>query len=150
MVARLDRTNNTLPTIGRMKRHAAIAVLFPVGLLLGLGACTTVGHEKVEGWPQLTVVEHYVPHHVMRDRCTKYTPWGMSPEACAEFNLVERRCDLWLSADFPPPQAFIQHERLHCAGYDHVGETNMRDFLAQYNASRPLTLVQRPPEETVR
>src|ERR1041384_6878369 len=119
MVACLDRTNNTLPTIGRMKRHAALAVLFP----LFLGACTTIGHEKVEGWPELKVVEHYVPHHVMRDRCAKYTSWGSFPEACAEFNLAELRCDLWFSADFPPPKGFIEHERMHCAGYDHTGET---------------------------
>ena len=111
-----------------MGRHAAIGVLF----LLFLGACTTIGHEKVEDWPQLAVHEHYVPHHVMRDRCVKYTSWGMSPEACAEFNLVERRCDIWFSADFPPPKAFIEHERLHCAGYDHTGETNMRAFLQGY------------------
>jgi hypothetical protein len=141
MVARLDRTNNTLPTIGRMKRHAATALLFP--LFLSLGACTSIGHEKVEGWPQLTVVEHYVPHHVMRDRCVKYTSFGTSPEACAEFNLSEARCDLWFSADFPPPKAFIEHERMHCAGYDHVGENNMRALLARWNAIRTVTLVQK-------
>ena len=134
-----------------MKRPAALAFKFPLFLSLGLslGACTTIAHEKVEGWPQLTVVEHYVPHHVMRDRCVKYTPFGSSPEACAEFNLAELRCDLWFSADFPPPKAFIQHERMHCAGYDHVGETNMRDFLAAWNARRTVTLVQRQTEETV-
>ena len=90
-----------------------------------------VGHQKVEGWPQLTVVEHYVPHWQMRDRCVKYAPFGMSPEACAEFNLETRTCDLWFSADFPPPKSFIEHERMHCDGYDHIGETNMRDFLAR-------------------
>ena len=126
MVACLDQGNNTLPTIGRMKRHAAILTLFL------FSACTTIGHEKVEGWPKLTVIEHYVPHHEMRDRCVKYTAWGASPEACAEFNLVERRCDIWFSADFPPPPAFVKHERMHCDGYDHEGETNMRDFLRAY------------------
>jgi hypothetical protein len=123
---------------------------FAALFLLFASGCTTVGHERVAGWPQLRIVEHHVPHHVMRERCVRYAPPGMSPEACAEFYFAEGECHLWFSADFPPPQAFIQHERLHCAGYDHVGETNMRDFLAQYNASRPLTLVQRPPEETVR
>jgi hypothetical protein len=131
-----------------MKRHAAIALLFP--LFLSLGACTSIGHEKVEGWPQLTVVEHYVPHHVMRDRCVKYTPFGSSPEACAEFNLAERRCDLWFSADFPPPKAFIEHERMHCAGYDHVGETNMRDYLARYQAAQREVMARSRPEPLVR
>jgi len=128
-----------------MRRHAAIAILFP----LFLGACTIIGHQKVEGWPRLKVVEHYVPHHVMRDRCVKYTPWGSSPEACAEFNLAERRCDLWFSADFPPPKAFIEHERLHCAGYDHVGSTNMRDFLAGYLASQRELIARGRPQSLV-
>src|SRR5687767_3380514 len=46
------------------------------GMALGLliayaAACTTIGHEKVEGWPVLTVYEHHVPHKVMRDKCAK-------------------------------------------------------------------------------
>jgi hypothetical protein len=132
MVACLAQGNNPFPTIGRMKRHAAIAILF----LLFLPACTMIGHEKVENWPQLTIYEHHVPHHVMRNVCVKYAPWGMSPEACAEFNLAERRCDLWFSADFPPPAFMVRHERMHCEGYDHEGETNMRDFLARYTAEQ--------------
>jgi hypothetical protein len=136
MVACLDRGNNAPPTIGRMGRHAVSGVLFPLLFPLLLGACTTIGHEKVAGWPKLAVYEHYVPHHEMRERCVKYTPWGMSPEACSEFNLVERRCDIWFSADFPPPKAFIEHERLHCEGYDHAGQTNMRAFLETYLAGQ--------------
>lgn len=106
-------------------------------LLLLCTGCTIIGHEKVDGWPTLAVYEHRVPHHVMRDRCVKYAPFGSSPEACAEFNLVERRCDLWFSADFPPPAWMVRHERMHCEGYDHEGETHMRNFLANYlNAQR--------------
>src|ERR1700741_287705 len=101
-----------------MKRHAAAATLF----LLFLNACTVIGHTKVEGWPQLTVYEHYVPHAEMRDRCVKDAAWGTSPEACAEFNLATLRCGLWFSADFPPPAFFVKHERMHCQGYDHEGE----------------------------
>lgn len=114
----------------------AWAVTLPL-LVFSLGACTTIGHEPVEGWPKLEVIEHHVPHHVMRDHCAKYAPWGSYPEACAEFNLAEGRCDLWFSADFPPPQAFIEHERLHCAGYDHVGEENMSRLLALHNLTAP-------------
>jgi hypothetical protein len=145
MVACLEQTNNPLPTIGGMRRSAVISILFLAG------ACTTVGHEKVAGWPKLEVVEHYVPHHEMRDRCVKYAGWGMSPEACAEFNLAEMRCDIWFSADFPPPPAFVKHERMHCEGYDHVGETNMRDFLAGWlEEQRALTLARNRTEESAR
>lgn len=70
-------------------------------------------------WPKLDVFEHYVPHAEMRDRCARWTAWGASPEACAEWNFVRRRCDIWYSADFPPQRFIIEHERKHCAGWMH-------------------------------
>ena len=107
------------------------------------GCNTMIDHEKVEDWPQLAVYEHYVPNLQMRDRCVKYTPIGASPLACAEFNFVERRCDIWYSAEFPPSQAVIDHERMHCAGYDHVGEKTMRAILDRYLAATRGTLAQK-------
>jgi hypothetical protein len=101
-----------------------------------LGGCTTIAHEKVEGWPQLRIVEHYVPHAQMRDRCARYVGFGMSPEACAEFDLAAGTCHIWFSADFPPQRFIVQHERLHCAGYDHVGSTGMQRYLRLHLASR--------------
>jgi hypothetical protein len=29
----------------------------------------------------------------------------------------------------------VEHERLHCQGHDHIGETAMRDFLTRYRAA---------------
>lgn len=110
--------------------RASLALLAVV-----LSACTVIGHEKVAGWPAMQVVEHYVPTHEMRERCSKYVAFGMSPEACAEFNLVTNRCDLWFSADFPPPKRIVEHERLHCEGYDHIGMNTLAEFLARYRAS---------------
>lgn len=98
-----------------------------------LAGCTTIEkHERVEGWPKLEIVEHYVPHAEMRDRCVQYVGFGMSPEACAEFDLVARKCHIWFSADFPPQAFIVRHEHLHCAGYDHPGSTAMRQYLARY------------------
>ena len=94
--------------------------------------CTIMGEQRVEGWPQLTVVEHHVPHKEMRDRCGKYLGPFTSPEACAEFDLTALRCDIWLSADFPPPAFIVNHELKHCLGYDHEGEHELRDILANY------------------
>ena len=102
-----------------------------------LAGCTAIGHERVEGWPALEIVEHYVPHHEMRDRCVRYTGFGMSPEACAEFDLVHRKCHIWFSADFPPQPFIVEHERLHCAGYDHVGSKAMAGWLRLYQAAQP-------------
>ena len=97
-------------------------------------ACSTVGHEKVEGWPDLMIVEHHVSAGEMYERCRKYVAFGMLPMACAEFNLATRRCDIWYMQGFAP-RSVVEHERLHCQGHDHVGETSMRDFLARYRAA---------------
>lgn len=111
-----------------MKRAALI-----LSFLL-LNACTTVGHEKVEGWPELAIREHHVSAGEVYERCSKYVAFGMIPLACAEFNLGTRRCDIWY-IDGLATRSVVEHERLHCQGHDHVGETGMRDFLARYRAS---------------
>lgn len=107
------------------------AILF--GLCLGiLAGCSVMGHEKVEGWPALEIFEHRVAHAVMRDRCGRYVGAFSSPEACAEFDFAAQRCDVWFSADFPPSQFVIEHEREHCLGFDHAGSTEMQAMLAKY------------------
>lgn len=107
------------------------AFLLPLLLLIG---CTTVAHEKVEGWPELAIREHHVSAGEVYDRCKKYVAFGMIPLACAEFNLATRRCDIWF-IDGLATRSIVEHERLHCQGHDHVGETGMRDFLARYRAA---------------
>jgi hypothetical protein len=99
-----------------------------------LCACGTMDHEKVDGWPELAIFEHRVPAETMREHCRKYAGFGSLLLACAEFNLAVGRCDIWLSESFAP-RLIIEHERLHCWGYDHVGSTYMRDFLARYRAA---------------
>lgn len=106
----------------------ALGASFAIGVIY-LASCTVVSHEKVEGWPQLAVIEHHVPHAEMRDRCARYTAFGMPPEACAEFDLARGECHIWLSADFPPQGWIVEHERLHCAGYDHIGSNYLRSIL---------------------
>lgn len=107
--------------------------LLAAATLVFSAACTVLdNHKRVDGWPRLTIREHYVPHSVMRDKCVKYAPMGTSPEACAEIYFKERRCDIWLSADFPPPLWMVRHERLHCDGHDHIGSTQLRDAWHKY------------------
>jgi hypothetical protein len=104
----------------------------PIYRLLALLAagCSTIGHVKVEGWPALEVVERYVPHAEMHARCKEYvTSTAMVPVACAQFDFVNARCYVWYNAEHPPSAATIAHERLHCQGYDHAGETTMRELL---------------------
>ena len=105
--------------------------LTPIFFLLA--SCSAIDHTRVDGWPDLAIVEHRVPAEEMVSRCQKYTGAASLPLACAEFNLSARRCDIWLSKSFAP-RAVVEHERLHCAGYDHVGSTNMQRFLEAHLA----------------
>ncbi|MCI3951584.1 MAG: hypothetical protein K0R53_1081 [Burkholderiales bacterium] len=111
------------------KRRISLLAAFA---LLPTFGCTMIGHEKVADWPELQVREHHVAHHVMRDKCSKYVAFGMSPDACAEFNLHAGTCDIWYSADFPPGPSIIDHERLHCRGYDHIGGDVLRRAVAAW------------------
>jgi hypothetical protein len=97
-----------------------------------LTACSTIEHQRVSGWPELEIVEHYVPYREMQERCVRYVGFGMAPEACAEFDLAARKCHIWYSAESPRLKFIRDHERLHCAGYDHVGSTAMQQFLTQH------------------
>ena len=126
-----------------LKRFLIAALLFP--LVAASAACTSIGHEKVEGWPELEIFEHRVSSDEMYQRCSKYVAFGMLPMACAEFNLATRRCDIWLVKDFAPKN-IVEHERLHCLGYDHVGETAMRDFLTRYRAATEVTAATSAPK----
>lgn len=108
-------------------KHGLLALL-----VAAASGCTTIGGERVAGWPKLQVVEHYVPNAVMRDRCAQYVGFFMTPMACAEFDFDARRCDIWYSADVPPPRYVMEHERAHCMGYEHTGEHRMRAMLRNY------------------
>ena len=105
-------------------------MLFTALLLAG---CSVMGDKPVEGWPQLQIVEHYVPTPQMRDRCSRYVGFGMMPEACSEFDLAGRKCHIWFSDD-PMPAGFIRkHERLHCQGYDQL--TSVQASVAAHSVS---------------
>ena len=103
---------------------------------LAAGCATIDHHEPVAGWPELRIVEHYVPDAELRSRCAKYVPLGLFPESCAEFYFDRGECHVWYNADFRPQPYVMEHERLHCRGYDHAGDTTLRDVLARYNAER--------------
>lgn len=109
------------------------AALLSLGLTL---ACTTIDTHTPPpaDWPDLEVLEHFVSHATMRDRCSKYTSWYTSPEACMEVNFAAGTCELWFSADFPPQQFILEHERLHCTGHDHQGDLVLAAAWTLYKA----------------
>jgi hypothetical protein len=114
-----------------VNRKRQLSQGIPLSLLavLFISACTMWGDLRpVEGWPELKVTEHHVPHAVMRDRCTPYVPAGFSPEACSLFYLKERQCHIFYSADFPPSDAIKAHEQRRCKGY---GSKDEREYLSR-------------------
>jgi hypothetical protein len=102
-------------------------------LLLACACAPVLEERKVDGWPALAVREHYVSHAEMRDRCTKYASFGGMAQACAEYDFRKATCDIWYSADFPPSRQIVEHERLHCQGYDHRDSDYMQGLVARWN-----------------
>ncbi len=92
-------------------------------------------HQRVEGWPELQIVERRVAHHAFRDVCVPATAWYLDSQACASFDFRGGRCFIWTSAEFPPPAGVIEHERLHCRGFDHQGSSVMAGLLQRHRDS---------------
>ncbi|HZQ71831.1 MAG TPA: hypothetical protein VFB08_02870 [Burkholderiales bacterium] len=111
-----------------MRRALVIAIL--------CSGCSTLAEKPVPGWPALQVVEHRVPHEVMREHCVRYVGFGQSPAACAEFDFAQHRCDIWYSADFPPQPFIVEHERMHCRGYEHAGEHHLSEAWHRWQAAQ--------------
>jgi hypothetical protein len=86
-------------------------------LVLLLSGCTVLSTHKTEGWPKLSVAEHYVSRAEILARCDGYQPKGMDIWACSIIYLCKRTCDIYV----PEDGSHLEHERGHCEGHDHVG-----------------------------
>ena len=93
-----------------------------------LSSCSVMGHQKVEGWPALRVVEETVADEVMLARCSRHDP---VPLACAEIFIDVGLCRITYSERFAP-EWVKEHERLHCAGFDHFGSSTMQGILERH------------------
>lgn len=101
-------------------------------VVLLLAGCTTIGHEPPPAdWPALRVQEDRLEVREMRDRCQRYAGWHSVADACTEINFAEN----WCRISYVYPEN-LAHERLHCAGRDHVGESTLRDAWARYKLTR--------------
>ena len=118
-----------------MFKHQQRAVCSFAALALAcLSGCAVMdSHERVAGWPELKVVEHHVSNQEMRDRCNPYVGPLMSAQGCTLFFLDLREAHIYVSKDFPSPSV-LEHERLHAAGYDHVGSVGMQTIVRDWKA----------------
>ena len=105
-------------------------------LLLFTG-CTTI-HTQIPNFPTLRVTEHQVPFSEMMAKCYPGMPlWmkllGSFPLACAEFNFLNKTCDIYITP--VSPDWVVEHEREHCTGGDHFGE--VQGMLDRYRQNYP-------------
>lgn len=75
-----------------------------------------------EDWP-------YLQERITYGSIEEVHRWCNMPEAmrdrafnCATVNFDRRTCSIYLSHQHIP--GALEHERAHCRGYDHVGDTN--------------------------
>lgn len=98
-----------------------------VAVALALTGCSLgIGHEKVLDWPEMRIEVNKVDSHVVWKECTKVISPLVLPAACAVFYMAERRCVIWVAEG---DDLGLEHEMLHCQGYDHIGATQMKNML---------------------
>ena len=115
-----------------MKRILGLAVLSAA--LTGC-ALTIDSHRPVPDWPALKVVEHHVAHDEMYERCRRFVPAFSAPEGCTLFYFDLSEAHIYVNKE-SPSRWVLNHERLHAAGYDHIGSDHMRRALEAWRAKR--------------
>ena len=114
-------------------------LLILLAVFLLVGCATTIDNHTASpiDWPKLTVVENYVPVGTLYEKCWKYVPewmkWlGAIVEGCAELDFKVNTCTIWVRDSGFADATIMEHERLHCQGYDHIGDSILRDEWAKY------------------
>ena len=97
-----------------------------------VSSCTTIDYSnKVEGWPDLKIVEKKVSFDEVQDLCRPYVGWGQWPMACALYYFQTASCVIYYAFDWT-----LEHERAHCQGLDHSGSTDMQTMWNKYRGSK--------------
>lgn len=122
----------------QLSKPAAPAVL----ACLLVAACATLIDEHKPapiGWPQdIQIRDNVVSVWEVQKRCYHAVPLGWKllggfAMACGEVNFVNNTCDIWRVYDASPE--LIEHERQHCMGKSHPGETWAEDALQNHLAN---------------
>ena len=119
---------------------------FILGTMLLLSACTTmIGNPPIDGWPKLSVEWHRVSGKQMMDFCVRTNADNPLVKingllvyimGCAEPDFDRMACEIYVDKDFPDA-GLDEHELKHCEGWDHYGETGMRDLWMEWQKSQP-------------
>jgi hypothetical protein len=123
--------------MGRRIRVALAGALVAVML----AGCTMIdAHRPAPAdWPPLAVVERRASFLEVQRACKPDMPLMLSLVVgvylgCARIHFDANLCEVWLleGAD----EATAAHERMHCAGYDHIGGTVLRDGWSEHKRRR--------------
>jgi hypothetical protein len=81
-------------------------------------------------WPELRVEEHGAAGTL--ENCSRYTSLlAWPPLGCAVIYFTEGVCRIWFMTEW-----VRQHELKHCRGFDHYGETTLRDAWNAHKAAK--------------
>jgi len=104
-------------------------------LVLLLAGCASAGPSiDVErtppaDWPKLEEHVFRIEQADIPERC--FDGISTRANACAVTDFRNRVCNIYVATDDP---AVLEHERLHCLGYDHPRASTMRAGWARYKA----------------
>lgn len=107
--------------------------------LLFLSGCATYIDKHTAppvDWPNLTVRVHHGDGGEIIQRCYRYLPlWlkllGGLPLGCALVDFERNECTIFVRGDYPD-RAVLEHEKMHCKGYDHGTDSVLADAWATY------------------
>lgn len=90
------------------------------------------GRQPPDDWPALKVRIIEVPKGEVAGHCRSASyAFATVPRGCALVYFTRRECVIYVAEGYPE---VLEHERGHCLGYDHPGETNFRDAWTRYKA----------------
>jgi len=91
--------------------------------------CTMIDYAKAPpaDWPELKVDVYRTTFWDTQRLCGGNLLFPTP--ACAAVDFKGRRCTIITSTD---DERVMEHERAHCRGYDHVGETTLADVWGRH------------------
>lgn len=106
-----------------MKR-AALALLL-------LSGCSVMDYSRAppSDWPALTVTVERMAFGPLQAKCGGNL--FVQVLACPWVNFTARTCVIYTSTD---DEAVLDHERDHCRGYNHVGDSRVSDMWRHWKA----------------
>lgn len=117
--------------LNRKSQRSRGSIFVYLALVL-LSACTVVNEHKAPppDWPKLEVTVTEGGFWETQERCDRnpLVVVLIGPAlGCAWINFDEMRCRIYLWVN-----SVLEHELLHCQGYDHYGSSQLADYWEEW------------------